>query len=57
MPIEKAMDTLLRLGLVIELPSNGGSSVIALPCPDAYDILKTRWDSLLEHRTDQGTYG
>ncbi|XP_071679201.1 uncharacterized protein [Lolium perenne] len=54
MPIDKAMDTLLRLGLVIELPSNGSSSVIALPCPDAYDILRSRWDSLLEHRTDQG---
>ncbi|KAM0840985.1 hypothetical protein ACQ4PT_059304 [Festuca glaucescens] len=54
MPIDKAMDTLLRLGLVIELASNGGSSVIALPCPDAYDILKSRWDNLLEHRTGQG---
>uniref|UniRef100_A0ACD6A972 Uncharacterized protein n=2 Tax=Avena sativa TaxID=4498 RepID=A0ACD6A972_AVESA len=55
MPIDKAMDTLLRLGLVIELPSNGSSSsVIALPCPDAYEILRSRWDSLLEHSTEQG---
>lgn len=54
MPIDKAMETLLRLGLVIELPTNGSSSVIAIPCPDAYEILKSRWDSLLEHKTEQG---
>uniref|UniRef100_A0A8R7UZZ1 DUF3754 domain-containing protein n=1 Tax=Triticum urartu TaxID=4572 RepID=A0A8R7UZZ1_TRIUA len=52
MPIDKAMETLLRLGLVVELSTNGSSSsVIALPCPDAYEILKSRWDSLLEHKT------
>ncbi|KAF7046743.1 hypothetical protein CFC21_055746 [Triticum aestivum] len=52
MPIDKAMETLLRLGLVVELSTNGSSSsVIALPCPDAYEILKGRWDSLLEHKT------
>ncbi|EEC79827.1 hypothetical protein OsI_21283 [Oryza sativa Indica Group] len=54
MPIDKAMETLLRLGLVIELPTDGGSRVIALPCSDAYEILKSRWDSLLEHKTEQG---
>uniref|UniRef100_A0ACD5XX82 Uncharacterized protein n=1 Tax=Avena sativa TaxID=4498 RepID=A0ACD5XX82_AVESA len=54
MPIDKAMDTLLRLGLVIELPSNGSSSVIALPCQDAYEILRSRWDGLLEHSAEQG---
>uniref|UniRef100_A0A0E0L6S0 Uncharacterized protein n=1 Tax=Oryza punctata TaxID=4537 RepID=A0A0E0L6S0_ORYPU len=53
MPIDKAMETLLRLGLVIELPTDGGSRVIALPCSDAYEILKSRWDSLLEHKTEQ----
>ncbi|CAN6215461.1 unnamed protein product [Urochloa humidicola] len=53
MPIDKAMETLVRLGLVIELPTNGGSSVIGLPCSEAYDILRSRWDSLLEHRTEQ----
>uniref|UniRef100_A0A0D9WKT6 Methyltransferase n=1 Tax=Leersia perrieri TaxID=77586 RepID=A0A0D9WKT6_9ORYZ len=53
MPIDKAMETLLRLGLVIELPTDGGSHVIALPCSDAYEILKSRWDSLLEHKTEQ----
>ncbi|XP_062233854.1 uncharacterized protein LOC133931039 [Phragmites australis] len=54
MPIDKAMETLERLGLVIELPTNGGSSVIALPCSEAYEILKSRWDSLLEQKTEQG---
>ncbi|OEL18812.1 hypothetical protein BAE44_0020170 [Dichanthelium oligosanthes] len=54
MPIDKAMETLLRLGLVIELPSNGGSSVIGLPCSEAYEILRSRWESLLEERTEQG---
>ncbi|CAN6202862.1 unnamed protein product [Urochloa humidicola] len=53
MPIDKAMETLVRLGLVIELPTNGGSSVIGLPCSEAYEILRSRWDSLLEHRTEQ----
>jgi hypothetical protein len=54
MPIDKAMETLVRLGLVIELPTNGGTSVIGLPCSEAYEILRNRWDSLLEHRTEQG---
>ncbi|CAL5045194.1 unnamed protein product [Urochloa decumbens] len=53
MPIDNAMETLVRLGLVIELPSNGGSSVIGLPCSEAYEILRSRWDSLLEHSTEQ----
>lgn len=54
MPIDKAMETLLRLGLVIELPTDGGSSVIGLPCSEAYRILKSRWDGLLEQDTEQG---
>ncbi|KAL6861689.1 hypothetical protein ACP4OV_017389 [Aristida adscensionis] len=53
MPIDKAMETLLRLGLVIELQADGGSSVMALPCSEAYEILKSRWDSLLEQKTEQ----
>ncbi|XP_066377073.1 uncharacterized protein [Miscanthus floridulus] len=54
MPIDNAMETLLRLGLVIELPTDGGSSVIGLPCSEAYEILKNRWDGLLEQETEQG---
>jgi len=54
MPIDKAIETLVRLGLVIELPTNGGSSVIGVPCSEAYGILRSRWDSLLEQRTEQG---
>ena len=46
MPIDKAIETLVRLGLVIELPTNGGSSVIGIPCSEAYGILRSRWDSL-----------
>ncbi|KAL6606413.1 hypothetical protein ACP70R_042066 [Stipagrostis hirtigluma subsp. patula] len=53
MPIDKALETLLRLGLVIELQADGGSSVMALPCSEAYEILKCRWDTLLEHKTEQ----
>ncbi|XP_039841996.1 uncharacterized protein LOC120702323 isoform X2 [Panicum virgatum] len=53
MPIDKAIETLVRLGLVIELPTNGGSSVIGVPCSEAYGILRSRWDSLLEQRTEQ----
>ncbi|OQU75677.1 hypothetical protein SORBI_3010G002700 [Sorghum bicolor] len=54
MPIDKAMETLVRLGLVIELPTDDGSSVIGLPCSEAYEILKSRWDGLLEQETEQG---
>ncbi|WVZ82976.1 hypothetical protein U9M48_030174 [Paspalum notatum var. saurae] len=54
MPIEKAMETLVRLGLVIELPTYGGPSVIGLPCSEAYETLKRRWDSLLEQKAEQG---
>jgi len=56
MPIDKAMETLVRLGLVIELPTDDGSSVIGLPCSEAYEILKSRWDGLLEHETEQGRW-
>ena len=54
MPIDKAIETLVRLGLVMELPTNGGSSVVGVPCSEAYEILRGRWDSLLEHKTEQG---
>ncbi|KAG2603671.1 uncharacterized protein LOC120669562 isoform X2 [Panicum virgatum] len=53
MPIDKAIETLVRLGLVMELPTNGGSRVVGVPCSEAYEILRGRWDSLLEHKTEQ----
>ncbi|KAL8115459.1 hypothetical protein AgCh_022087 [Apium graveolens] len=47
MPIRKAINTLARLGLVTENSINGQIKVEAVPCPDAYKILKQRWNSLL----------
>lgn len=47
MPIRKAINTLARLGLVKENSVNGQIRVEAITCPDAYEILKQRWNSLL----------
>ncbi|XP_072966932.1 uncharacterized protein [Typha angustifolia] len=51
MPINSAMDTLLRLGLVIEIPVDKNLKIVALPCSKACEILKKRWNSLLEEKT------
>lgn len=48
MPIDKALETLLRLGLIIEVPSEGNLRLQALPCSKAYEALKQRWDDFLE---------
>ncbi|KAL6322159.1 hypothetical protein AAG906_005100 [Vitis piasezkii] len=48
MPVDKAADTLLRLGLVTETPINGRMGLQAVPCPKACQALKQRWNSLLE---------
>lgn len=47
MPIDKAMETLKRLGLVTERIVDQKVSFEAIPCSQAYFILKKRWDSLL----------
>lgn len=47
MPIDKAMDTLVRLGLVTETAIDGRIRMQALPCSPAYEALKQRWNSLL----------
>ncbi|XP_019056116.1 PREDICTED: uncharacterized protein LOC104585793 isoform X2 [Nelumbo nucifera] len=47
MPVDKALDTLLRLGLVVEVLSNGSPRLHALSCFEACKALKKRWDSLL----------
>ncbi|OUZ99072.1 Protein of unknown function DUF3754 [Macleaya cordata] len=47
MPVDNAMDTLLRLGLVTEASINGNISLRAIPCSEAYVVLKQRWNSLL----------
>ncbi|KAF6147936.1 hypothetical protein GIB67_038079 [Kingdonia uniflora] len=46
MPIDKAMDTLVRLGLVEEVFVDGNTQLKALPCSKACEALKRRWDSL-----------
>ncbi|XP_068650503.1 uncharacterized protein [Aristolochia californica] len=48
MPIDKAMDTLLRLGLVNEVPIEGKTILQPIPCSKAYEALKRRWDNLLK---------
>ncbi|XP_011025302.1 PREDICTED: uncharacterized protein LOC105126210 isoform X1 [Populus euphratica] len=48
MPVEEAMNILIRLGLVIETPIDGrGTRLQAVPCEKAHEILKERWNSLL----------
>ncbi|XP_056160395.1 uncharacterized protein LOC115686996 isoform X2 [Syzygium oleosum] len=47
MPVDKAMDTLMRLGLVSERHINGIASLQAIPCVKAYGALKVRWNSML----------
>ncbi|KAI4355916.1 hypothetical protein L6164_004641 [Bauhinia variegata] len=44
MPIDKAINTLLRLDLVTETCTDG---LQAVPCSNAYEALKERWNSLL----------
>ncbi|XP_020112742.1 uncharacterized protein LOC109727187 isoform X2 [Ananas comosus] len=51
MPINKAMDTLVRLGLVMEFPMDEDLNVVALSCSEACEILRKRWDSLLEQNS------
>ncbi|KAF1859484.1 hypothetical protein Lal_00010068 [Lupinus albus] len=47
MPIDKALNTLLRLSLATETCVDGRHGVMAIPCPKAYEALKERWNSLL----------
>ncbi|CAI8611753.1 unnamed protein product [Vicia faba] len=46
MPIDKALNTLLRLNLATETCINGKHGLLAIPCPQAYEALKERWNSL-----------
>lgn len=48
MPIDKAIDTLMRLGLATETSIDGSKGLRAVPCPKAYEGLKERWNSLLK---------
>ncbi|WVY99614.1 hypothetical protein V8G54_025684 [Vigna mungo] len=47
MPIDKALNTLLRLGLATETCIDGNRGLLAIPCPEAYEALKERWNILL----------
>uniref|UniRef100_A0A6N2LB14 Uncharacterized protein n=1 Tax=Salix viminalis TaxID=40686 RepID=A0A6N2LB14_SALVM len=48
MPVEEAMNTLVRLGLVTETPIGGRRTRLqVVPCEKAHEILKERWNSLL----------
>ncbi|XP_050203845.1 uncharacterized protein LOC126653893 [Mercurialis annua] len=47
MPVQKAVDTLFRLGLVIETPVDGSFRLQAIPSEKADEALKERWNSLL----------
>ncbi|XP_020703615.1 uncharacterized protein LOC110114912 [Dendrobium catenatum] len=48
MPIDEAMDTLMRLDLVSEFPVEGNLKPNAIPCSKAYEHLRKRWSSLLD---------
>jgi hypothetical protein len=49
MPIDKAINTLVRLGLVVTETDaiDASDGVQAVPCPKAYEGLKERWNCLL----------
>ncbi|KAL0452883.1 UNVERIFIED_CONTAM: hypothetical protein Slati_1266400 [Sesamum latifolium] len=47
MPVDKAIDTLMRLGLVIKKAVDGEIILQAMPCSRACIILRDRWNSLI----------
>ncbi|KAJ4727971.1 DUF3754 family protein [Melia azedarach] len=47
MPVDKAVNILVRLGMVTETSIDGRFELQATPCPKAYEALRERWDSLL----------
>ncbi|CAO2835135.1 unnamed protein product [Amaranthus hypochondriacus] len=47
MPVDKAVDMLIYLGLVLEKKVNGTNVLEVIPCSSAYDSLRKRWDHLL----------
>lgn len=47
MPIDKAVNTLMRLDLVIEKEVGGRIGLLPIPCSEAYTILKRRWNSFV----------
>ncbi|KAL8265795.1 hypothetical protein R6Q59_003139 [Mikania micrantha] len=47
MPIDKAVNTLMRLDLVIEKEVGGAVGLLPIPCSEAYTILKQRWNTFV----------
>ncbi|XP_075511913.1 uncharacterized protein LOC142547478 isoform X2 [Primulina tabacum] len=47
MPVEKSIDTLVRLGLVTRETVDGQIRLQAVPCSRAHAILQKRWSSLI----------
>ncbi|KAL1189249.1 hypothetical protein V5N11_014742 [Cardamine amara subsp. amara] len=47
MRVEKAISTLVRLGLVTETLVDSNTKLQAVPCPQAYTSLKELWNTLL----------
>ncbi|XP_015070580.1 uncharacterized protein LOC107014959 isoform X1 [Solanum pennellii] len=47
MPVDKAISTLVRLGIVRQDCLNGHTELQAVPCFKAHEILKQHWNSLL----------
>ena len=47
MPVDKAVNTLVRLGLVTEKTVDGKIRLQVVPCLGAHEVLKQRWNSLL----------
>ncbi|KAM1513117.1 hypothetical protein ACFX1Z_024586 [Malus domestica] len=52
MPVDKAVATLLRLGLATETPIDGRISLEAISCSKAHNSLKERWNSLLSRNRE-----
>ncbi|KAI3506407.1 hypothetical protein L1887_28765 [Cichorium endivia] len=47
MPIDKAVNTLMRLELLIEKEVGGRVALVPIPCLEAYTILKQRWNTFV----------
>lgn len=50
MPIDSAIETLLRLKIVSEVSFQETLKLEALPCFKACDALKHQWDKLLQQK-------
>ncbi|XWS76771.1 hypothetical protein CRYUN_Cryun01aG0206300 [Craigia yunnanensis] len=46
MPVDKVLNTLVRLGIVTETSVDGRLKLQAIPCPKAYEAIRDRWYGL-----------